>query len=411
MATTGDAAIDRLLRALHELGDDRANRLVDAAWSRAEQEVSDALVETMRAVLLRRAAERLEAGDTAPDADLPPAAPASGGGGGGEPQVERPAEREVTVLRQPPAPVLDDAPVDVEVVTGGALQEQLDQAPEEPADDLAADVEASQDEDDEGWYLYGIVRAGAVEPGVPGVDPRREVVAVEQGAVAAIAGPVSLRDFAPEALRERLQDREWMAERVFAHEAVLARHLNAGPVVPMRFATVVTDEAAVHQFLDELEADLLHALEVLDGRSEWGVKLYADWAAVRKATTARTASEATEEGGEGAAYFSRKRSLRTARSRSQELGHRIARASYEELADVAVRAALLALREPDEGEPEGQSMLLNGAFLVDDEALDDFHDLAERLGRDHAATGIRVEVTGPWPPYSFVDMADLQATG
>jgi hypothetical protein len=47
-------------------------------------------------------------------------------------------------------------------------------------------------------------------------------------------------------------------------------------------------------------------------------------------------------------------------------------------------------------------MLLNGAYLVDDDRTDEFADAV--AAQDGAHRGIRLELTGPWPPYSFSTM-------
>lgn len=372
MSTTGDAALDRVLRALHALGGERAEGLVAEAWARAEAEVADTLTDAMRAVLLRAAAAELERG-------TPP-----------------PAERGTPPPAERPAPERVEAPPE-------AVTEEPSPAPE-PVTPLRPPQE-------EAWYVYGIVPAedAASLAGGSGVDPEREVVAVRSGDLAALAGPVTLADFAPDALRERLADQSWMAERVFAHEAVLRRCVEAGSVVPMRFATIVTDEAAVRSFLAESGEVLRSALDALRGRQEWGVKAYADWGRLRSHLGA-----GEDEGADatsGAAYFTRKRQQREGRTRAQDAARGIARAVHDELSDIAERATLLALREPEEGEPQGESMVLNGAFLVALDRLDRFHAAVDRLAAEHGDAGMRMEVTGPWPPYSFVDLSAQEAVG
>lgn len=44
-------------------------------------------------------------------------------------------------------------------------------------------------------------------------------------------------------------------------------------------------------------------------------------------------------------------------------------------------------------------MVLNGTYLVDDDRADEFAAVVEDLGKQFP--GIRLELTGPWPPYSF----------
>ena len=55
-------------------------------------------------------------------------------------------------------------------------------------------------------------------------------------------------------------------------------------------------------------------------------------------------------------------------------------------------------------------MLLNGAYLVPVDREADFGsavgDLQERFGAD----GVTFELTGPWPPYNFVDEAEADAS-
>ncbi|WP_174530690.1 GvpL/GvpF family gas vesicle protein, partial [Micromonospora maritima] len=46
------------------------------------------------------------------------------------------------------------------------------------------------------------------------------------------------------------------------------------------------------------------------------------------------------------------------------------------------------------------AMVLNGAYLVDRAGLDGFRALAEALADRHPE--LRLELTGPWPAYSFV---------
>jgi arginyl-tRNA synthetase len=41
------------------------------------------------------------------------------------------------------------------------------------------------------------------------------------------------------------------------------------------------------------------------------------------------------------------------------------------------------------------------AFLVTKSEFDAFRDAAEQLAQEHQSAGVRLELTGPWPPYNF----------
>ena len=49
-------------------------------------------------------------------------------------------------------------------------------------------------------------------------------------------------------------------------------------------------------------------------------------------------------------------------------------------------------------------MLLNAAYLVPEEAEDRFRAVIDGLAAQHRAAGLRIEVVGPLPPYSFAGM-------
>jgi hypothetical protein len=50
-------------------------------------------------------------------------------------------------------------------------------------------------------------------------------------------------------------------------------------------------------------------------------------------------------------------------------------------------------------------MVLNGVYLLDTERAGEFAGIVSRLTQEHA--GLRADVTGPWPPYSFVDRQEV----
>jgi hypothetical protein len=50
-------------------------------------------------------------------------------------------------------------------------------------------------------------------------------------------------------------------------------------------------------------------------------------------------------------------------------------------------------------------LLLNTSFLVDSGKLDEFSDCVGRLAGDYSS--LKVQYSGPWPPYNFVDIQIL----
>jgi hypothetical protein len=254
-----------------------------------------------------------------------------------------------------------------------------------------------------GLYLYGVVRANVrISGDLPGVDARREVFLLEGNELAAIVSSVPLEEFGEEQLRENLNDVVWLEEKARAHEAVLEAMLESTTVVPTRLCTIFRDEKQLREMMGREGASLVEALECLDGKSEWGAKAFADPGALDRAAAERAAEQSEGEAlSPGAAYMDRRRKEARAREEAEEIADGWAQQIHEHLARGAAEALLNPLQRREVSGHEGD-MLLNGVYLVENESVDRFRELAAELDADYRRRGVSVELTGPWPAYNFV---------
>jgi gas vesicle protein GvpL/GvpF len=251
-------------------------------------------------------------------------------------------------------------------------------------------------------YLYGVVPSDQRPKleGVAGVGGGR-VSFVEVGALTAVVGAVAAADLTPPENAD--QEAAWLESAVRAHEYVLERCLDPGPVVPMRFATTVRNEEDVRALLHERETELMTSLHRLADTREWGVKgaLRDPRALARHIRDARSdlaVKERELEGrSSGASYFARKRLDQELTLAGDDLLAESVRVAHERLTAVAVDARLTATRQP-----RSERILLNGAYLVSVADEEAFRTQVAELDRAHAGVGVRYELTGPWPAYNFV---------
>ncbi|MGN9776007.1 GvpL/GvpF family gas vesicle protein [Micromonospora sp. H33] len=248
-------------------------------------------------------------------------------------------------------------------------------------------------------WLHGVVRdvppetlatTLATTTGMTGTPVR----AVRAAGLAAVVSAAPLSEYGEEPLRRNLEDLAWLERAARTHHAVVAALARTGPVVPARLATVHHDDERVAALLTARRDELAAVLDRLTGREEWGVKGYLVPGAAPVAATA------PESGGAGAAYLRRRRAQLTAR----EEGQRVAGAAAAAVHDALAGHAVAARRHPPQdrrlsGAPT--PMVLNGAYLVDTADLPGFTALVGELGERHPE--LRLELTGPWPAYSFVD--------
>ncbi|RLP91864.1 gas vesicle protein GvpFL [Micromonospora sp. BL4] len=245
-----------------------------------------------------------------------------------------------------------------------------------------------------GAWLHGVVRdadpaALAVIAGMDGAPVR----AVSAAGLVAVVSTAPLDEYGEQPLRRNLEDLAWLERAARAHHGVVEALARRGPVVPARLATVHTDDERVAGSLAARRAELVATLDRLTGRGEWGVKGYLG------PGVATASAEPVGAGGVGTAYLRRRRAQLTAREEGQQAATAAADAVHAALCELAVAGRRHA---PQDRRLSGAStpMVLNGAYLVDLVALSGFTDLVDALGARHPE--IRLELTGPWPAYSFV---------
>ncbi|HEY3507236.1 MAG TPA: GvpL/GvpF family gas vesicle protein [Actinocatenispora sp.] len=210
---------------------------------------------------------------------------------------------------------------------------------------------------------------------------------IRRGPLTAAVSSVPLAEFGLEPLRRNMSELTWLEPVARAHHRVVARL--AGTVVPLRLASVYRDDAGVAALLAERADELTTALRRVAGCTEWGVKAYAPAAPPAPAEAATADSP-------GVAYLARRRAERTARDRARSAAVELA-----DRVDTTLRRLATAHRrhEVRDAWPGAAAPVLSASYLVADTRRVEFTDAVAAL----AATG-RVDLTGPWPPYSFAGL-------
>jgi hypothetical protein len=235
-------------------------------------------------------------------------------------------------------------------------------------------------------YVFAIGQAldRAGLGGLRGIDgaqvhlvPHRDLVAV-----------VSAAPHDEAALRARLERLDELAAVAEAHHAVVAAVAALTVVVPFRLATIYQDEHRVRELLRDRYETFRALLDRLAGTVEVGVKLYVGDRSPVPATA----------GGSGRAYL---RQLSQRHRRRDEEWRHAATAAGRVDAALGARALDRNYHRPQPAQLSGASgrNILNAAYLVPTARVTEFTELAQRLATEEPA--LRVEVTGPWAPYSF----------
>ncbi|MEV8516052.1 GvpL/GvpF family gas vesicle protein [Dactylosporangium sp. NPDC051484] len=253
--------------------------------------------------------------------------------------------------------------------------------------------------DDVGLWLHAVTREfdPASVAGLTGVGGGLLRVVAAAG-LTAVVSPVDLNEFGAEPLRRNLEDLAWLERVARAHHGVVDAAARLGPVVPARLGTVYLDDTRVRAMLTERRADFVTVLQRIAGRTEWGVKAYTVPGLPATAEPSQAPAAGSGRSGAGTAYLRRRRAALSAGEQRQQA----ALDSAEEVHAVLGGCAEAARRHPPQdrslsGEPG--LMVLNGAYLVDSARAERFGETVAALADRFPA--IRLQLTGPWPPYSF----------
>jgi hypothetical protein len=248
-------------------------------------------------------------------------------------------------------------------------------------------------------YVYCLVAADrrptlkGVPRGIAGTGALR-LVDVDRGLWLVVAD-APLDRYGSKAIDAKLSDLDWVSRLAVDHEAVVESFIGLKAVLPMKLFTLFSsDTRAVEHIADERRR-IDTVLKRVARRVEWGVRVVLDR---NKALANRRAAKAAPVSS-GLSYLTHKKGERDA---AAELATR-ARTVVVELYDrLSESAALSRRRPPSELPVQGGPLLLDAAFLVPQAKSARFRALAERQADALTRRGYRVTVSGPWPPYSFI---------
>ncbi|RZU23652.1 GvpL/GvpF family gas vesicle protein [Streptomyces sp. BK239] len=249
-------------------------------------------------------------------------------------------------------------------------------------------------------YVYAVCRPfdAPLQVQLTGVAGAPAKLLHHHGLVAVVSD-VPVKDFAEEPLRSHLEDLDWLSATARGHQQVIDALTAVTTPLPLRLATVFRDDSGVRVMMEEREDDFRRTLDRLQGRVEWGVKVYVEPQAEPPASGA--GSEAGAKPASGRDYLLRRRMQARAQDDTWQRAERFAGRLHSLLSEHADAARLHAPQNPALSKASGQNVL-NAAYLVPRAGSEEFVEIVDHT-KDQEP-GMRVELTGPWAAYSFVDM-------
>ncbi|MDQ4115005.1 MAG: GvpL/GvpF family gas vesicle protein [Actinomycetota bacterium] len=242
-------------------------------------------------------------------------------------------------------------------------------------------------------HAYGLIQGDEPRPmpdhGIADADIRT----VPFNGLEVVVSDLPAASFGEAVWAEHGEDSGWVTPVAAAHHEVLQHLVEHGDVLPLQLPGIYPSDEAMIAALDSSRGDLERAWRFLAGHVEWSLQVFP--------TSSPRAPEALAPRS-GREYLERRRSQQGARDEQRRQRELLVTDTHEALAREATASVV---RAPLDSAVTGREepMLLNNAYLVPRHEEQRFLQAAEEHHHQLVATaGMRIEVTGPWPPYSFV---------
>ncbi|MGA9351605.1 MAG: GvpL/GvpF family gas vesicle protein [Anaerolineae bacterium] len=235
-------------------------------------------------------------------------------------------------------------------------------------------------------YLYAITNQPEEpvppEPGLEGAS----LLSLAYQDIAAVASPLTIVEVPP------TEDNLWR------HETIVEALMADRTVLPVRFGTVLADEAAIRAVLAAHHTDFVANLERVRGRVELGLRVL--WISdfrfpifdCRLPITQSQIENRKSKIASGRAYLMARLEEEHQRQAWRQRAEALVAELHTPLAQLATESTRQVLITP--------RLLLTAAYLVERDQVAAFRQEVEVLSAAYLT--LRFLCTGPWPPYNFV---------
>jgi hypothetical protein len=212
----------------------------------------------------------------------------------------------------------------------------------------------------------------------------------------AVVADAPLAQYSEEAINRGLTDLDWVSRAAVAHERVVESFNTMPAVLPMKLFTIFMNDERVLEHVARERGHIQTLLKRVQDHDEWGVRVVLDKA---RALAGRAGKPSRAVAASGAGYLQRKKAQQDASTMLAQRSREVVAGLYDRLAH---EATLATRRSANELPAQGGPLLLDAAFLVARTRTARFRAGVARQTRDGAPQGYVITLSGPWPPYTFM---------
>lgn len=213
----------------------------------------------------------------------------------------------------------------------------------------------------------------------------------------AVVSRVCPGEFSKENLKKNLADLEWVKVRVSLHEKVVEEIMKNACVIPFKFATLFNSEDSLKLSLEKNAQVFRENFKKLEGKEEWGVKIYCDLEKLKISLMGQEFLEIDKQissASAGKAFFLKKKKEELLDKAVNKNINQYGQVSFDRLKEESIETRINKLLPKEVTERE-DDMILNSAFLVDKSRVGEFAQIADSLKTKYNDNGLNFDFTGP----------------
>ncbi len=264
------------------------------------------------------------------------------------------------------------------------------------------------EENKTGFYIYCVMQEGAViNMDQKGIDGAGSLFPVQYRELAAVVSEVELDKFKLHTASAGNEvDMGWIEEKARAHEKIVEQLMKENDLLPAKFCSIVSSKEGLKAFLADNYHEYARAFQRLKGHEEWNVKAYLDFEKLKQFVTDNTPE--IRERREMLSFMS-ETSKYLMKRKIDNLIHERTDKRYEAVI-VYIAKALRAVSEceafskpePPKHQQTQTPIVFKASYLIKKTKLQSFNQQLNELSDNLEPEGVSFEITGPWPPYTFV---------
>lgn len=221
---------------------------------------------------------------------------------------------------------------------------------------------------------------------------------------------VSSNEFSEENLKKKFTDLAWIEANARDHVRIISGIMQKYTVIPFKFGTIFKTNESLKEFIQEYSASLAENFSAIQDKEEWSVKIYCDKKVLNRqmpelCEDIRLLERQILESSPGKAFLLNRKKNELMDQNVRRLMKTNGQKCYDEYNSISLASHINNIL-PREVTERQDDMILNAVFFIDKKKTVDFVRLAKLQEGKYRSVGFSFEVTGPWPPFSFVSLKE-----